>query len=233
MLCRHMPPAPGCHCGPVPWPRSPESSCQDLPPSFERKMGILDTGVDDVWFGERGFNVPDALELPRMLRAVVPLVRGEGLAGFRGSVVDEFVAFGLGRSSRPRGGFARGCSRLDPSFATVIGALDNLPEPAAGLRGVNAVGTRGRSFHVITLPAGKMRAADGPFFAFAVRRQNERTFPCPHQHANFAHEMLLSLFSGSLSYQEPETESNQLRKGSSARKRASRKYRPSHTSTPK
>src|SRR2546430_16816238 len=22
--------------------------------------GILDTGVDDVWFGERGFNVPDA-----------------------------------------------------------------------------------------------------------------------------------------------------------------------------
>ena len=195
--------------------------------------GILDTGVDDVWFGERGFNVPDALELPRMLRAVVPLVRGEGLAGFRGSVVDEFVAFGLGRSSRPRGGFARGCSRLDPSFATVIGALDNLPEPAAGLRGVNAVGTRGRSFHVINLPAGKMRAADGPFFAFAVRRQNERTFPCPHQHANFAHEMLLSLFSGSLSYQEPETESNQLRKGSSARKRASRKYRPSHTSTPK
>src|SRR5207253_1224434 len=123
--------------------------------------------------------------------------------------------------------------KLLPGFAAVIGALDNLPEPAAGLRGVNAVGTRGRSFHVINLPAGKMRAADGPFFAFAVRRQNERTFPCPHQHANFAHEMLLSLFSGSLSYQEPETESNQLRKGSSARKRASRKYRPSHTSTPK
>src|SRR6266566_4801401 len=65
--------------------------------------------------------------LPLRSRAVVPLVRGEGLAGFRGSVVDEFVAFGLGRSSRPRGGFARGCSRLDPSFATVIGALDNLP----------------------------------------------------------------------------------------------------------
>src|SRR2546430_10498984 len=38
MVCRHMPPAPGCHFGPVPWPRSAESSCQDLPPSFERNM---------------------------------------------------------------------------------------------------------------------------------------------------------------------------------------------------
>src|SRR5207237_5938327 len=37
MVCRHMPPAPGCHLGPVPWPRSPESSCQLCAPSVERK----------------------------------------------------------------------------------------------------------------------------------------------------------------------------------------------------
>src|SRR3984957_15159922 len=37
IVCRHIPPAPGCQCGPEPWPRSPESSCQFCPPSFERK----------------------------------------------------------------------------------------------------------------------------------------------------------------------------------------------------
>src|SRR2546430_10757634 len=36
MVWRHMPPAPGCHLGPVPWPRSPGSSCHVLPPSLVR-----------------------------------------------------------------------------------------------------------------------------------------------------------------------------------------------------
>ena len=43
MVCRHMPPAPGCHLGPVPWPRRPGSSCQFLPPSVERKMAASST----------------------------------------------------------------------------------------------------------------------------------------------------------------------------------------------
>src|SRR3989441_8352349 len=33
---RHIPPAPGCHLGPVPWPRSPANSCHVLPPSLVR-----------------------------------------------------------------------------------------------------------------------------------------------------------------------------------------------------
>src|SRR6516162_3747815 len=33
IVCKHMPPAPGCQEGPVPWPRRPDSSCQLLPPS--------------------------------------------------------------------------------------------------------------------------------------------------------------------------------------------------------
>src|SRR2546427_1333193 len=43
MVCRHMPPAPGCHLGPVPWPRRPGSSCQFSPPSVERKMAASST----------------------------------------------------------------------------------------------------------------------------------------------------------------------------------------------
>ncbi len=39
------------------------------------QRGILDTGVDHVGVGQRRLEVPHALELPRMRRAVVPLVR--------------------------------------------------------------------------------------------------------------------------------------------------------------
>src|SRR5437773_1422175 len=35
MVCKHIPPAPGCHFGPVSLPRSPANSCQDFPPSFD------------------------------------------------------------------------------------------------------------------------------------------------------------------------------------------------------
>src|SRR5436190_12513776 len=35
IVCNPMPPAPGDHLGPVPWPRSPAISCEDLPPSVE------------------------------------------------------------------------------------------------------------------------------------------------------------------------------------------------------
>src|SRR5258705_7011697 len=38
-----MPPAPGCHIGPVPWPRSPASSCQVVPPSLERNRPASST----------------------------------------------------------------------------------------------------------------------------------------------------------------------------------------------
>ena len=55
-----------------------------------------------------------------------------------------------------------------PGFAAVVGALNDLAEPAAGLRGVDAIGIGGRSFEVIHLPAGKVRAADFPVFALAV-----------------------------------------------------------------
>src|SRR5262249_11955622 len=101
--------------------------------------------------------MPDALELPGMLRAVVPLVSGERLAGFRRGVVNELVAFALGPTALVGGEAASG--RL-PSLAAIAGALDNLSEPAAGLRGVEPVGIAGRSLHVVDLPAGKVGTAD-------------------------------------------------------------------------
>ena len=79
---------------------------------------VLDAGVDGVRIGQRRLEVPDALELPRVRRAVVPLVRAGN------AVVDELVA-----------------DRL-PGLAAVVRALDHLPEPAAGLRGVEPVRDR-------------------------------------------------------------------------------------------
>src|SRR3954468_15379958 len=43
MLCRHKPPAPGCHFGPVPWPRSPARSFHDVPPSVDWKSAASST----------------------------------------------------------------------------------------------------------------------------------------------------------------------------------------------
>src|SRR4051812_88509 len=43
MVCRHMPPAPGCQRLPVLCVRRPGSSCQDWPPSVVRNMAASST----------------------------------------------------------------------------------------------------------------------------------------------------------------------------------------------
>ena len=43
IVCRHRPPAPGCHFDPVPWFRSPGSSCQLFPPSVVRNIAASST----------------------------------------------------------------------------------------------------------------------------------------------------------------------------------------------
>ena len=152
-MCRHMPPAPGCQRGPEPCSRRPGSSLQFWPPSVVAEDGrVFDAGVDGVGIGERRLEVPDALELPRMRRAVVPLVRAGN------AVVGELVA--------------HRCPRL----AAVVGALNDLAEPAAGLRGVDAVGINRRALEVVDLPAGEVRTADVPLFALAVGGEDECAF---------------------------------------------------------
>src|ERR1700761_4760149 len=76
---------------------------------------VLDAGIDLVRRGQRRLEVPDALELPRMRRAVVPLV------GARHAIILELVA-----------------DRV-PGLPPVIGALDHLTEPTRRLRRVDAV----------------------------------------------------------------------------------------------
>ncbi len=71
--------------------------------------GVLDAREDGVGVGEGRFKVPDAFELPRVRGAVVPLVGGGS------GLVREAVADGI------------------PGFAAVVGALDELAEPAGGL----------------------------------------------------------------------------------------------------
>src|SRR5579884_346648 len=115
--------------------------------------------------------MPDAFELPGVLRAIIPLMRAGN------AVVNKFVAFAFGHAVGASQFFGAAPRRV-PGFTAVIGALNDLAKPAAGLRGVNSVRSHGRPFHVINFPARKMRPAHLPSFARAVCDENERAFPC-------------------------------------------------------
>src|SRR3990172_11845225 len=118
--------------------------------------------------------MPHALEFPRVLRAVVPLVRRQWLAGLRGGIVDELVALAFRHAvAVPAGGWIIGRAGLLPGFAAITGTLNNLPEPAAGLRSIDAVGVHWRTFDVVYLPAGEVRAGYRPPFAFAIGGENK------------------------------------------------------------
>ncbi len=131
--------------------------------------------------------MPDALELPGMLRAVVPLMCA------RNTVINELVTLGFRRAIRSFH-FLRAAARCAPGFATIVRALNDLPKPATGLRGVDPIGVNHRTFHVINFPPREMRAADLPSFTRAIRSQNERAFFCADQNPDFAHCFLLFLF---------------------------------------
>src|SRR5690242_15389785 len=111
--------------------------------------------------------MPDARELPRMLRAVVPLV-GAGDTG-----VGELVA-----------------DRL-PRLAAVVRALNDLAVPAGGLRCVQPVRIGRRPLQVVHLPPREQRAFDAPVITRSVRRHDERALPRAHEEPNSAHGFLL------------------------------------------
>ena len=129
IVCRHIPPAPGCQRGPEPWPRSPEVPASLPAVGRAEQGGVFHPGVDGVRIGQRWFEMPDSLELPGVRRAVIPLVRAGD------AVVHELVAHRL------------------PRLAAIVGALDQLPEPAAGLRRIQPIRIGGRSLEVVDLPA--------------------------------------------------------------------------------
>src|SRR6266849_3240703 len=127
--------------------------------------------------------MPDAFELPGVLRAVEPLVRCERLAGLRGSVVDELVALPLGHTAGARRRLAGRRPRLVPGFAAVIGALNDLPEPAARLGCIDPIGINRRPLHVIDLPTGKVGAVNIPSLALGVRCEDEGALAGADQNA--------------------------------------------------
>src|SRR4051812_27822215 len=76
MVCRHMPPAPGCQRG----PGAMATQTRQLGPSLSRvrrmkEGGVLDACIDAVGVRKRGLQILDALELPWVRRAVVQLMR--------------------------------------------------------------------------------------------------------------------------------------------------------------
>ena len=135
--------------------------------SLEQRR-VLHARVNGVRIVQRRFEVPDTLELPRMLRAIVPLVSAGN------ALIIEFVA----------GGF--------PGFSAVIRALDHLAKPAAGLRGIQTIRFNGRAFDVINLPTGEVRSVDFPPIALPISGQNECTFLCAHQYSYVAHIVVRS-----------------------------------------
>src|SRR5438552_15641542 len=128
----------------------------------------------------RGLEMPNALELPRMLRAVVPhMCAGD-------AIVNELVAFAFGHPFRAFQLLGTAARRF-PGFAAIAGSLNDLPEPGTRLRRIDSARINRRSFHVINLPAGEMRPVHFPVFALRIRRQDEPAFSCAHQYSYSAH----------------------------------------------
>src|SRR5204862_2677432 len=105
----------------------------------------------------------DARELPRVLRAVVPLM----CAG--NAVVGELIA-----------------DRF-PGLPTVVRALHYPPVPTGGLRRVHPVWIGRRRVQVVDLPAREQRALDVPTVTRSLRCQDERAFPRTHAEPHSAH----------------------------------------------
>src|SRR5207248_10678116 len=110
---------------------------------------VLDAGEDRVRVSQRRLQVPDARELPGVLRAVVPLM----LAG--NAVVGELIA-----------------DRF-PRLRTVVRALHYLPVPTSGLRRVHPLRIARRRLQLVDLAAREQRALHAPFVPRSIRRPND------------------------------------------------------------
>ena len=110
--------------------------------------------------------MPHAGELPRVRRAVVPLVRaGDARVG---EVAPD----------------------RRPAPSAVVGAVDLLAEPARGRRRPHAVGCRGRARDVVHLQAREVRTVHPPVLPRAVGREDERALAGADQNSNLCHDLL-------------------------------------------
>src|SRR5262245_22041160 len=130
---------------------------------------VLDAGVHGLTIGQRRLKMPDALELPGMGRAVIPLVSaGDSLVG---KVIADWL----------------------PGFAAVARALDLLAEPAARLRDEDPVGRNGGTLEMVDFPGAKVVSTIIPLLACAVRLEDARTLPSCYQNPHCAPHSLALL----------------------------------------
>src|ERR1700736_4932763 len=113
--------------------------------------------------------MPHPLKLPRVLSTVVPLVRAGN------AIINEFVTFSLRRTIGTLQ-LLRCATRRLPGFTSIIGALNDLSKPGAGLRCIQTVRINWRTFDVIKLPPGKVRSINFPILALCVGGKDERSF---------------------------------------------------------
>src|SRR5262245_5195656 len=128
---------------------------------------ILDACINRIRVGERRLEMPYPLELPWMRSAVVPQMRAKH------AVIDELVSHRL------------------PRLAAVVGALNELTEPAAGLGGIQAIRIGGRSLEVVNLPSAEKRSGHVPSCPLAIGGQYKRPFARPYQQTYSAHLVVL------------------------------------------
>src|SRR5258708_13003425 len=83
------------------------------------QRGVFHSCVDGVRIAEGRFQMPDSLQLPRMLFPVVKLMSRWGLSGFRGGMVPKLVALAL-LPSLWLAPFPRLSPPLSPTFAAII-----------------------------------------------------------------------------------------------------------------
>ena len=109
-----------------------------------KKRRIFHPRINHIRIKSRRFQMPNPLELPRMRRPVVPLVRP------RHPVVLKLIPHRL------------------PTLPAVVRSLHHLPKPAARLRSINPVRVRRRTVHVINLPTPKVRTVNAPLLPLPV-----------------------------------------------------------------
>ena len=83
-----------------------------------KQSGVFDSGVDGVGIGERRLEMPDALELPGMLRAVIELMCGQRLRRSRRTCRRQICCSRLWAGREPvvsPGGVPGWCQVLPPS----------------------------------------------------------------------------------------------------------------------
>src|SRR6267142_541384 len=177
--------------------RFPLTSCHDAPPSSLRmtsqcfcmnstpgREGCMAMRCTQWPTSAVGLGICSDLR-PRLIgRHVLPA------SSLRKAPADEMamtIRFGSRGSKRI---VCRHIPRL-PGLPAVVGALDQLPEPARALRRVEAVGIGGRSLQMVHLPAAEVRPGDVPPVALPVRLEDERALPCTDQYPYPAHPSLL------------------------------------------